>query len=260
MNLGCVINLASFRRPRLTMTTCNDLLSSIKASLRAILKKCTLYLFFLICLSVPKSFGSDSWSQIVNPNVNQSFTVAPLASGDLLFSFYYNWSTKTYSNACSIYHSNTNTWTPTGARGLSSIVMMTLKNGKVLGIDGLYSGYCELFDPATGAWVATGSFPAIGTGPGGGTYSKGLGSTLTLMPSEKILTTGGAVSFGFLYGAFLLPLCRIYDPATGVWTQTGNLLNARSSHSVTVLSSGKILVVGGSVNSHSTHRALFSSE
>jgi N-acetylneuraminic acid mutarotase len=38
---------------------------------------------------------------------------------------------------------------------------------------------------------------------------------------------------------------EIYNPETQMWIQSGNMVEARASHTATILSDGKILVVGG---------------
>ncbi|HEY0092852.1 MAG TPA: kelch repeat-containing protein, partial [Archangium sp.] len=63
--------------------------------------------------------------------------------------------------------------------------------------------------------------------------------TATLLPSGKVLVTGGWNSGGDLASA------EVYDPGTGAWSPTGALANARSFHTATLLPSGKVLVTGG---------------
>src|SRR5262245_53250426 len=63
--------------------------------------------------------------------------------------------------------------------------------------------------------------------------------TATLLPSGKVLVTGGFGDSGILNGA------ELYDPAVGTWTATSNLATARYGHSATLLASGKVLIAAG---------------
>jgi hypothetical protein len=87
----------------------------------------------------------------------------------------------------------------------------------------------ELYDPATGAWTATGS---LGTGRDG--------HTATLLPNVKVLVAGGFYTFGTLASA------ELYDPASGTWSATGSLNTARAYDTATLLPNGLVLVAGGS--------------
>ena len=84
----------------------------------------------------------------------------------------------------------------------------------------------ELYDPATGAWSATGS---LNTGRGD--------HTATLLPNGMVLAAGG--------GADDLASAELYDPATGVWSATGSLNTGRGDHSATLLPNGTVLAAGG---------------
>jgi hypothetical protein len=42
--------------------------------------------------------------------------------------------------------------------------------------------------------------------------------------------------------------CELYNPASGLWSKTGNVLKQRAYHSATLLPSGNVLVCGGVAN------------
>jgi hypothetical protein len=65
------------------------------------------------------------------------------------------------------------------------------------------------------------------------------GHTTTLLPSGKVLVTGGTNATGPLASA------ELYDPLAGTWTATGSMSVARHHHTATLLPSGKVLVTGG---------------
>ena len=70
------------------------------------------------------------------------------------------------------------------------------------------------------------------------------GMTSTLLPSGKVLVTGGSPTGGF--GGAASATAELYDPATGTWSPTGSMSTARRFHSATLLPSGLVLVTGGS--------------
>jgi hypothetical protein len=58
-----------------------------------------------------------------------------------------------------------------------------------------------------------------------------------LLASGEVLVAGGC---------FHLSSAELYDPATETWTATGNMNLGRDRHTATLLSSGQVLVAGGS--------------
>jgi len=194
-------------------------------------------------------------------------------------------------SSAELYEPTTGSWTATGKmNGVRTGHTATLlPDGKVLvagGADRVGFGgrnaltTAELYDPASGAWTATGNLNEArsyhtatllrdgkvlvvgGSGSGSGydplttaeLYDPGSGSwtasgnmnearsyhTATLLPDGRVLVVGGLNS-----GGISLPSAELYDPSNGTWTATGRLIDARVNHTATLLADGKVLVVGG---------------
>lgn len=63
--------------------------------------------------------------------------------------------------------------------------------------------------------------------------------TATLLPTGKVLVTGGVGSTG------PLPDAELYEPSLGTWSPTDSMSTARFHHTATKLLSGNVLIVGG---------------
>lgn len=73
--------------------------------------------------------------------------------------------------------------------------------------------------------------------------------TATLLPNGKVLVAGGVSMQGNGQtnpsAPVYLSSAELYDPTTKLWTSAGAMATARSGHTATVLSNGKVLVAGG---------------
>jgi hypothetical protein len=139
-----------------------------------------------------------------------------------------------------LYDPGTGMFTPTGsmsvARAAHTATLLT--SGAVLVTGGRSSGganttviaSAELFDPATGAFVLTGSME-----------SPREFHTATKLTDGKVLVTGGLSGTGHLY----LSTAELFDPANGIFTPAGNMEIERFLHTATLLTNGAVLVTGG---------------
>jgi hypothetical protein len=127
---------------------------------------------------------------------------------------------------------------------------LLLPSGKVLVAGGLVIDAAggvsnvetaELYEPATGFFVETGSM----------TTARRL-HTATLLPDGKVLLAGGASPAGDRVAS-----AELYDPTTGAFTATGSMVAARFDHTATLLPGpgGKVLIVGGNLPDGSTASA-----
>ncbi len=148
------------------------------------------------------------------------------------------------TNSAELYDPTLNSWSITGsltyARQICTATL--LPSGKVLVVGGTNAGSsaynsAELFDPATNTWSATGSL-ANGRA----------NHTATLLQNGQVLVVGGQGMPGVYTSA--IGAAEIYNPSTNTWSSAGNLATARFNHTATLLSNGKVLVVGGINNSN----------
>jgi uncharacterized protein YjdB len=67
--------------------------------------------------------------------------------------------------------------------------------------------------------------------------------TATLLPNGRILTAGGRESI--LDAMPPVSSAELYDPTTNTWSPAASMAGGRSQHTATLLTNGKVLVVGG---------------
>jgi hypothetical protein len=108
-----------------------------------------------------------------------------------------------------------------------------LPDGKVLLAGGTHDpATAELYDPATGSFTATGNM----------TLPFRANHSAVLTPDGRVIIAGGYVNAAT--GA-LTAAAEVYTPATGTFTSTGSLLQARARHASILLPTGSVLVTGG---------------
>lgn len=152
-----------------------------------------------------------------------------------------------------LYDPATNTFVQTGplASPRASHVAVLLRNGKVLIAGGEGPGWtilssAELYDPATGRFSPTGSMTAAR----GGHVAVGL-------QEGRVLVVGG--HNGRRGNLTILASAEIFDPATGVFSRTGDMSVRRHKHDGVLLNDGQVLITGGS-DEHDDHGVYNSTE
>ena len=151
----------------------------------------------------------------------------------------------TERGSAELYDPASRTWTSTGNLNVArdSYTATLLANGKVLVAGGAGGAVgsndfnsAELYDPATGTWTLTGSMKDARRS-----------HTATLLPDGKVLVAGGFFDIpnSILQSGSPLSSAELYDPASGTWTTTGQLTEARYDHTATLLPDGKVLIAGG---------------
>jgi hypothetical protein len=111
-----------------------------------------------------------------------------------------------------------------------------LENGEILTVGGNngsnYLTGAELFDPVAEIGSVTGNLNDARSAP------------LINLASGQVLVAGGLGCGPSGCGA-TLSTAELYNPAAGIFTLVGNMSIPRSGHTLTLLTSGKVLVAGG---------------
>nr|WP_295901924.1 kelch repeat-containing protein [uncultured Bdellovibrio sp.] len=118
----------------------------------------------------------------------------------------------------------------------------TLQNGKILLAGGATDANnslttvalssAEIYDPELGTWSQAASL------------SQGrLNHTATALQDGKVLIVGGAINNGA--STTCLNTSALYDPASNTWSAAASLATGRCYHSATLLSDGRVMVIGG---------------
>jgi N-acetylneuraminic acid mutarotase len=114
-----------------------------------------------------------------------------------------------------------------------------LSNGKVLIAggcsdncgyiyDSISSATCDLYDPATNKFTPTSPM-----------FGGRAGHSATVLNNGEVLVTGG-------YDDYVLDTSEKYNPTTGKWTKTNDMIEYRDpNHTAVKLSTGSVLVTGG---------------
>jgi Kelch motif protein/galactose oxidase-like protein len=163
-------------------------------------------------------------------------------------------------NTAELYDPSTGTFTPTGSllvpRGLHTATLLTgglvlISGGDFCGLSGAGAGSecasedgtneAELYDPATGAFSATGQMA----------YAR-IAHSATLLSDGKVLIVGGFGADPVTQNDVTNFTAELFDPATGFFSQTGSMALARSGHTATLISNGRVLVAGGNGNDGSS--------
>ncbi|CAF4540964.1 unnamed protein product [Rotaria sp. Silwood2] len=168
-------------------------------------------------------------------------TASTLANGKVLVAAGYNGISGSLSSV-EVYNPSTGLWTNTGnmSTARSRHTASTLANGKVLVAGGFSNvdllSSAEVYDPSTGLWTNTGNMSTARW------YH-----TASTLANGKVLVAGGkniVVSSISVYDV-VLNSAAMYDPSTGLWTNTGNMNTTRWDHTASTLANGTVLVVGG---------------
>lgn len=184
--------------------------------------------------------ATGQWTPTGDMNVARVFATATLLpNGKVLVAGGADASAQDISSA-EVYDPTTGTWSLTGSmqHGRFLHEAQLLRNGKVL----VFGGYqqatqveapsTELYDPSSGAWTEVGDMNNLHAD----FFS-------AILPTGRVLAAGGC-GIAACPG-FITPTAETYNPSTGSWTETSDLVAARTAATMTTLPNGQAFVAGG---------------
>lgn len=186
--------------------------------------------------------GFHSAASMNSPRVQHTATL--LANGKVLVTGGSNINPSTGE----LYDPSANTFTSVGNMGaafyshtatlLCDLSHLPCANGKVL-IAGGPTSSAELFDPATNGFT-----------PIANTLAQRLSATATLLPNGKVLLAGGTTVTTSTTPGAVLSSAELFDPSAATFANVGTMVSPRQNYTATLLSNGKVLLVGGSDGSN----------
>lgn len=97
----------------------------------------------------------------------------------------------------------------------------------------------EIYNPVNDTWSSTGNM-----------NTARWTHTATTLPDGRILVAGGSVGPEWNH---VTNNAELYNPSTGLWSNTGSMNAARSNHQAVLLNNGNVLVFGGINSSFRGH-------
>lgn len=165
------------------------------------------------------------------PRANGAATL--LAGGEVLIAGGWNDinGLERFLTTTELYNPSTGVWSVTGSmvKGIFSPAPALLGNN-----DALIANAAQFYSPASASWTATGPLPRTATNP----------IRATLLPNGNVLASGTVCNYsgcGFIPTVF----CFLYTTSTNSWSLTGNMHQARTDNTATLLLNGMVLVAGG---------------
>jgi hypothetical protein len=184
---------------------------------------------------------SQKWSMAVPMNKRRAHhSIIKLTDGSIIAIGGFS------ERTCEILNKDYTQWTFTdtlNTRMHWSQTVVLMKDGNLLSIGGYLDTSndtigalreCEIYDYLMHNWELTAPLNI-------GRFEH----TATVLNDGRVLVVGGRTKYN---GYILLNTCEIFDPITKKWAYSAPMHHPRAGHSATLLSSGKVLVIGGQQN------------